>query len=570
MILQALCNFYENSSHSSLPRFGFESTRIPFIAVIDDEGRFAGFEDTRTVVGKRKIAKQFLVPKAVKKTSGIAANLLWDVSEYSLGIDYQQNTKRTREKFSAFCDRLERFSEDHGVQAVLRFLSGINHREMECAHGWAEIIDENPVISFKLKGEDRLVCQRQSFLKLYEESLHVSTADSNTCLISGISSQAALLHPSIKGLSGAQATGANIVSFNLPAFTSWGKKQGRNAPVSTTMAFEYTSALNYLLAEECSQNFRIGSCTFVYWVHGELAWEQSLKWLFIENISANEINNSDVSLSVICSASKQGNEGKLFVLGLSPNNARISVNLWSELTEPELRANLKVWFQDLEVIGIEQFGRLSLETLLKSCCRKFKLKMLPERLVSETLSAVLQNQKLPLTLMEIVLSRIRSEGTVSYIRAALIKVLLIRKYRYEGQLSMEITPELDDENTQPGYVLGRLFSVFERLQEEAHKSRLTSSVTSRFYGGASTRPQSVFNSLFLLHVHHLRRLSNPGREINFRKMIGDLMQTIDCIPVYLNHEQQCLFAIGYYHQRQSFYQSKADNEEDSENDHEFE
>ena len=135
---------------------------------------------------------------------------------------------------------------------------------------------------------------------------------------------------------------------------------------------------------------------------------------------------------------------------------------------------------------------------------------------------------------------------------------------------MELKAALDEENAEVGYLLGRLFSMFERLQEEAHRSNLGSTITSRYYSGASTRPQSVFNALFQLHIHHLKKLRNPGRVINFKQMIGELLQQVETVPAYLNQEQQCLFAVGYYHQRQSFYVSKNKDNPDDEDLDEFE
>lgn len=215
-----------------------------------------------------------------------------------------------------------------------------------------------------------------------------------------------------------------------------------------------------------------------------------------------------------------------------------------------------MWFSDLEIAGFEVFGRPSLERLLRSTCLKYKTKYLPDRLITDIMQAVLTGEKLPYSVMEALLNRIRTDkGKVSYNRASLLKAFLNRKFRIEGEHDMELQTVLDEDNSQPGYILGRLFSVFERLQEEAHRSNLSTTIASRFYAGANIRPQTVFSSLFQLHIHHLRKLKNPGREINFRKMIGELMQKINRIPTHLSSEQQSLFAIGYYHQRQSFYNS---------------
>lgn len=62
------------------------------------------------------------------------------------------------------------------------------------------------------------------------------------CLITGKEAGIARIHPAIKGVMGAQAAGAALVSFNAPAFCSYGHEQGANAPVSEYAAFAYTTA----------------------------------------------------------------------------------------------------------------------------------------------------------------------------------------------------------------------------------------------------------------------------------------------------------------------------------------
>ena len=360
------------------------------------------------------------------------------------------------------------------------------------------------------------------------------------------------------------------MSFNLPAFTSWSKKQGHNAPISQHAAFEYTTALNYLLQPENGYSIRIGNRTFLFWSEAAKNLESVFKHFFVE--SADSENNAvDEAYNRAFQSRENCPEGCFQVLGLAPNNARISICLWQSAQCEELLNNLSLWFDDLAIKGLEAFGRPSLERLLRSTCLQFKAKYLSDKLTVEVLEAMLKGSRLPHLLMAAVLNRIRADdGKVSYTRASLLKAFINRKYRHEGKDDMQLTTALDEENNQSGYVLGRLFAVFERLQEEAHRSNLSTTISSRYYGGASIRPQSVFNTLFQLHIHHLRKLKNPGRVINFRKMIGDLMQKVGNIPSHLSSEQQCLFAVGYYHQRQTFYSTNKESEIDDEDAHELE
>ena len=87
-ISQALSQYYQRiaSNDVGVAVEGFQKQPIPFLIILDDTGRFIDIQDTRTGDGKKKIAREFIVPKAVKKTSAIAANLLWDVPAYVFGI----------------------------------------------------------------------------------------------------------------------------------------------------------------------------------------------------------------------------------------------------------------------------------------------------------------------------------------------------------------------------------------------------------------------------------------------------------------------------------------------------
>jgi len=244
MILQALCNYYERKP--DLPRQGFETKAIPFVIEINSAGRLVQIEDTRTLEGKKKIARNFLVPQGVKKTSGIATNLLWDNAEYVLGVTGFGKPERVREQHAAFLSKLDALAEknnDAGLNAVLTFLNAPDKTRLETDQLWAEILETNPVMSFRLNGDLELVCQRPAIRAVMEDS--DADAKEITCLITGKTDGFERLHTAIKGVWGAQTSGANIVSFNKDSFNSFGKEQGANAPVGKSAAFAYTTALNF-------------------------------------------------------------------------------------------------------------------------------------------------------------------------------------------------------------------------------------------------------------------------------------------------------------------------------------
>ena len=571
MILQSLCDLYRRSDLSEQLPYGFEKKVIPFVVVIDSNSRFVGINDTRKMIGKRAVGQSFLVPQAAKRSSGISANLLWDVSEYALVVDCKNNPERTQKQFEAFIERLEPYIDLAEVKCVYDFLTDLDHVSLSESGVWKDLVEDNALVSFQLEGSDKLVCQSSAFMELYSEILDKDVGDSESpCLVTGNIDHTAILHPAIKNVSGAQSTGSNIVSFNSSSFTSWSKKQGFNAPVSNRAAFEYTAALNDLTSPDSDRSFRIGSRTFVFWADEAGEIEDYFKTFFARD-SNDEDKQVDQSYEKLLVLKKHKANASFHILGLAPNNARLSVCLWHKFNTGVLLTNLHQWFEDLLIIGVDRFGRPTLEQLLVSTSLQYKSKFLSDRMITDVMVSMLTGQPLPHMVHTELLNRIRVDnGKVNYTRASFLKAFLNRKYRSEDKHDMVMQIVLDEENSQSGYVLGRLFAVFERLQIEAHRSNLSSTITSRYYGGASVRPQSVFNALFKLHIHHIRKLRNPGRVVNFRKMIGELMQKIEEIPAFLSIEQQSLFAVGYYHQRQSFYTSNNEADADEDGADEFE
>lgn len=294
MILQALNDYYQRKMFDPdpakrLPVFGFEDKEIPFILELSADGQLVGIKDTRTVVGKKKIAARYLVPQGVKKTSGIAANLLWDNAEYVLGLPDAKKHADAEKKGKAddYAARLldmhaefkkqiaslpESAQTDDGIRAVLAFLDKGPAAAIAAHPAASEIADTNPTLSFRLVGDVDLVCQRPavSSAGLGNQGREEGTGEPVltkplTCLVTGQMAVPERLHTAIKGVWGAQTSGANIVSFNLDAFKSFGKDQGANAPVSPAATFAYTTALNHLLARGSRQRIQVGDASTVFW-----------------------------------------------------------------------------------------------------------------------------------------------------------------------------------------------------------------------------------------------------------------------------------------------------------------
>ena len=574
MILQALSDYYRRKQAdpdpaNRLPAYGFEEKEIPFILEIDGDGRLVQILDTRSGEGKKKVAQRFLMPQAVKRASNIAANLLWDTAEYVLGIDTRGKPQRVAEQHAAFRARIDALPEavraDAGIAAVRAFLDHIDFDALAACPAWEEIKTTNPLLSFRLHGDVELVCQRPAVTTLSagEEPDDEATV---TCLVSGEQTAPERLHAAIKGVWGAQSSGANIVSFNLDAFNSYGKAQGANAPVGKAAAFAYTTALNHLLAKGSRQRIQVGDASTVFWAEEPHELEAALPDLFGEPPKDDPDRGAD-ALRALYRAVETGrfavgsDDTRFYVLGLAPNAARIAVRFWETAPAIELARRIKQHFDDLAVVRSPRDPEhLSLFRLLAATAVQGKADNIPPRLGGEVMRAILEGLPYPASLLNAAVQRCRAEQQVSYPRAAAIKAWLnrdARRHRSANQPKQEFTPMLDPDNPSAAYRLGRLFATLEKIQEEASPG-LNATIRDRYYGAASATPVAVFTTLLRLKNHHLGKL-NPGRVAQMEKLIGEIMAGIDDFPRHLNLPDQGRFALGYYHQRQAFF-TKRDHE----------
>lgn len=572
MILQALCDYYRRQQ-DELPPPGFERKVIPFVIVLDENGCFVDIEDTRNNNDKRDKGRLFVVPQGVKRTSGVAANLLWDGLGYVLGVvsetraakldaaKLKKEQARTREAHLAFIqcirDAFPTPIDDEGVRAALAFLEQGDFSGVFAHPLWPELNKTTESLSFRLDGELQLICQRETVRQAVMAAAQDTAIVRNRCLVSGNLDVIARLHPAIKGVRGAQSSGANLFSFNFAAACSHGKEQGQNAPVGEYAAFAYTTALNHLLRSDSHQKLPVGEDTFVFWAEQSDPAEQLFAdWL---QPDPDDPARGVEAIKALYEAPKTGvrpldeDETRFFVLGLAPNNARLAVRLWHVNTVRELAANIRQHFDDLAIVRSSRDPEyLPLWRLLVATAAQGKSENIPPPLAGEVLRAILARTPYPQTLLVAALQRIRAEqGAVNYVRAALIKAVLVRNARF-SPAKQEVDVSLDPQNPNIGYRLGRLFAVLERAQELASPG-LNATIRDRFYGAASATPVTAFPYLLnKLAPHHLNKLAT-GKKIWLENLIGQILETVTQFPAHLNLDDQGRFAIGYYHQRQDFF-----------------
>jgi CRISPR-associated protein Csd1 len=581
MILRSLCDYYERKQKNepnSIPPLGYEENAISFIVVLDPDGSVVNIEDWRVGEGRRKRGRPMFVPQSCDRTGKDAwktAFLLWDHPRYVFGLRKDEKDKETATKrIGVFKNRIrESFpnqSLDLGVDAVLRFYGNSRNLESIKQHAlWPEIEDSNSNVSFRLRSATDLVCQSPTVIeKVTREFSAKEEIGRGQCLVIGENMAIAKLHPATP-VPGSKAT-AKLQSFNLGAFNSYGKEQGVNAPISNIAAFEYTTALNHLLSSRNKpaekQCIQIGDAWTIFWANKPTELETGVVDIFGESPKDDPDRSTRAVASLYKSIDNglmEKDEGKtrFFVLGLAPNAARIAIRFWHNGTVAEMAARIRQHFDDLMIAfdPHHQKEYLSIKRLLNSTAPATSKypggdpDKVPPNLGGEFMRSILAGLPYPQTLLAAAVRRIRAEHGVTYPRAALIKACINRATRYSNPNIKEgLKVSLDENNINVGYRLGRLFSVLEKIQEEANPG-INATIRDRFYGAASSTPVTVFSTLLKLKNHHLSKLDNRGRAVNLEKRIAEIMDGIGDFPAQLSMADQGRFAIGYYHQRQNFF-----------------
>lgn len=583
-ILSALARAYDHLPDA--PPYGFSAEKISFVISLNEDGSVANVVDIRDGSGKKMTPKLLEVPQGVKRSSGIAPNFLWDKTAYVLGITAGEG-KRTAQEHAAFVDRHLTALEGHadaGLRTLCAFLKSWKAEQFEPPFWPEEMRDQNVVFALESERLSGYLHDRPAAWDIWIKLGAENAGKKVQCLVSGEQGPLALLHPSIKGVWGAQTAGASIVSFNLDAFTSYGHEQGENAPVSEVSAFKYTTALNIFLAKGSGHRLQIGDASTVFWAEASETTQARLaegffsSWFsdFAVDDADEDAADADRATADRQAATRVGDKLKqmkqglplaeiapeladgvrFYVLALSPNAARLSVRLWLESDFGVLAENYRRYLDDLrlepmpDAMVAAPFWRLLIEFAVLG-----KRENVPPHLAGEWLRTMLTGAAYPHSLLATVLMRLRADRRVSPLRVAILKAILIRNCK------MEVPVALDPENTNKGYMLGRLFAVYEEVQRAALGNNVNATVKDKFYGSASAQPRSVFALLEKGSANHLSKAgkASPGRRVNLEKKIAEIMALMapdqDPFPASLPIEDQALFGLGYYHQRATFFPS---------------
>jgi len=622
MILQALNRYYDilvNDPNSGIPLLGYSSGNISFVLNISIQGElldiFSLFDTVQRGKKTVEVPRKMNIPEQVKRTSSIEANFLCDNCTYVLGISSKEgdDPEYSITRFKAFKEKNIKILETaHCAEAnaVINFLKNYDPQNWQqnsiLVHYKDELLKGGNII-FKLEGEKGYIHENIEIRRAWELYRTQSSNDyKSQCLVTGDIAPIARLHPSIKGVKDTNSTGATLVGFNARAYESYNKTEGQglNSPVSEKAAFGYTTALNYLLSSS-NKNKRInlGDTTIIYWAEStDNIYAAIVAGLFASNWSETEQNNQENNISGRDNKGEQRlreiaekiknlqavdvnmlMEGlnpntNFYILGLSPNAARISVRFFHRDTFQKIVQKIMCHYEDMSIIkefdnqpSMIPLWRIFDETVSK----KSSDKKASPLMAGAVFRSILNNSPYPAALYFAILNRIRSDiddaghgiSKINYYRAAVVKAYLIRKYCYQDQplIKEVLTMSLNEQSTNQSYLLGRLFAVLEKAQLDAAKpAKLNSTIKDRYFSSACATPSSVFPVLLRLSQHHISKAEYGYAN---DKRIEEIMDLLDVnnnpIPDHLSLDEQGIFVLGYYHQRAAFFKSKEniDNQE---------
>lgn len=602
MIIQALVKAYDSlAADGRLDKPGWLEAKVSWSLELDEDGRLkriypVGQPDKK---GKRTVCAMML-PEMVKRSSGVAANFLCDNAMYMLGMDIKPSKDKQGNGSDKAMHMLEMDSKGKKARALecyaacaelhSRLLDGVDSamaraicrffQEWDAEHAEAHplvapILDElksgNLVFSM-----NEVYAQDVPEIRVAWDRAYGDRADAphGRCLVTGENGPIAKLHPSIKGVAGAQATGASLVSFNGAAYESYGRMeaQGLNAPVGERAAFAYGAALNYMLREP-DYSTRLGSTTVVYWAEGaERPYSVTLAHLLgkkddgvDQTLLKNVIRDLRSGRTAMLDGVPLKPDNRFYFLGLAPNASRLSVRFFLQNSVRAFAENLHAHQERMEIVHPEFDTQEELpvwDMLNETANPKSTDKKPPDGLVGEVMRAILMNTPYPASLFAQVEVRIRAEQAVKRGKAAIIKAYLQKNVvrNQEAHPMREVlTVKLNEETSYAPYVLGRLFAVLEGLQQAANPG-INTTIRDRYFNSACATPTQVFPTLVKLAQNHLNKLDG-GLNVYYDKQLANLCGRLtESLPKHLTLEEQGVFQLGYYHQRQALFTKKEDKE----------
>ena len=602
MILQALTRYYDillQDPDIDIAPPGYSAIGVSFALNLSAEGDlldvFPLFDQVQRGKKLEEKPRRMILPEQVKRAVNISANYLWDNSVYVLGFSDKEAkdpeyAKKRFEAFRQYNTKLLGGIDSPAARAVIAFLEKHDIEKSKEHPGLSSHLETmlkggNLVLMFNgaYVHKDPAICQAWDIYKLGSDAVL------GQCLITGETAPIARLHPGFSGIRGSTATGASLVSFNERAYESYNriKGQGLNSPVSEKATFAYSTALKYLLSStNPNKKITIGDTTVVYWAESDKkGFAEAFEGIFepqvveepaaaeqegrkkaekgLKEVAVKIRRTQKLDLDALLNDLADENP-RFYVLGLAPNAARISIRFFLNDPFQKMVDRMLQHYRDLEIVKEydNQPAYITVAHILEeTVSKKSKDKDASPLMAGSVMRSILTGAPYPAALYYAIINRIRADmdddqkriHKINYVRAAMIKAYLIRKYINQSKYQEVLVMSLNEQATTPAYVLGRLFAVLEKVQQDAIGD-VNASIKDRYFTSACASPASVFPVLLRLSQHHISKAEYGY--ISDRR-IQDILGLLDVqknpIPARLTLDEQGIFVLGYYHQRAAFY-----------------
>lgn len=579
MILNALYDYYERCKET-LPPFQRAYVKFKYAILIDENGKYKGLESLGDEEGI-----SLLTYRPEERTSAPVPHCFGDYGSYVLGlkvikpdktVNWAVELKNNKKNYEAFVKDVETMYKalphNKYAKAVYLFYQHYGQivvNQMQVDVNWSGLCKSlNKNITFRICGDRRVAATDEELIK-YKLDNCINTNAPMLCLVTG--KKVKPVDTTYSTFILGSKSNAKLVSFQVSSgYDSYGKKMGLNAPISEDAEFKYTTSLLSMLSKKSRNKFMVGSRTFLFWASkndeaGKGA-EGSIFNMFGFSEQEDDPNKNIEQVRKVFAAIYSGeikttSEDKFYILGLAPNSARIAVVYWAEIPLREFAGTICKHFEDMTVVDTrtEKKPYMSLHNILSTVTLGGKVSDATPNLPDAIVKSIFQGIPYPQTLFASCIRRIRAESgdkdknAVHITRAAIIKAYLNRINK-----NQKINVMLDKDNTNQGYLCGRLFAVLDKIQEEANNQH---SIRERYMNSASSTPAAVFSTILNLSNHHAENLKNEGRKVFFEKLKQEIISKIeaDGFKPQLDLQDQGRFFIGYYHQRQDFFSKNEDN-----------
>lgn len=568
MILQALVKLYEDlAAQGKIARPGWSPVQVSWALCLDAGGRL--IQVIPLLEGQKNggsTAQSMELPTPVARSVNIDSNFLWDHSGYLLGIDAKGKPERSRQCFDA-CRRLHEQVLD-GVdspisRAILAYFSQwqpARAAEHPALSDCLEEVRKGANLVFRVEGR---FAQEDAAIRAAWQNHYDSGGDGPDmqCLVTGQMGPVARLHPAVKGVQGAQSSGASLVSFNAPAFCSYGREQSLNAPTGKYAAFAYTAALNHLLSDRAHVQ-RLGDTTVVFWAAGADPAYQAFSAAALfggpppAGLEEATLRAALKKLSRMerCAEVPLDPARPFYILGLSPNAARLSVRFFLRDCFGGFLSHVNAHHARMEIVrpANDPYETISLWALLQETVPQTVRDKSPSPvLAGATARAILSNTDYPAALLNGVMLRIRADRKITRGRAAILKAYYLKNPHTECPKEV-LTVSLNETSSIVPYNLGRLFSVLEAIQQAANPG-INTTIKDKYFNSASATPATIFPILNNLAQKHLKKL-DTGLRIHYDRQLGQIKELLgETLPGRLSLPEQASFDLGYYHQTQKRY-----------------